>query len=78
MPITGLKPLKSKLCDAAKIYIFLARPVQNTRDKYGVLSKMPFTLLAISQAPEGFFDRTLCQNLALDKTRQSRFNGNIM
>jgi hypothetical protein len=42
-----------------------------------VLSKIPFTLLAISQAPEGVFGQTLCQNLALDKTRLSRFNDNI-
>jgi hypothetical protein len=49
-----------------------------TRDKKLVLSKIPFTLLAISQAPEGVFDQTLCQNLALDKARLSRFNGNII
>jgi hypothetical protein len=48
--------------------------VQNTR----TVKDLPFTLLAISQAPEGVFDQTLSQNLALDKTRLSRFNGNII
>jgi hypothetical protein len=32
-----------------------------------VLSNIPLTLLVIYQAPEGVFDQTLCQNLALDK-----------
>jgi hypothetical protein len=43
-----------------------------------VLSKIPFTLLAISQAPAGVFDQILYQNLALDKMRLSRFDGNMI
>jgi hypothetical protein len=45
MPIRGLRPFGFKLCDAAKIRIFLACTVQNIRDKiFGALSKIPFTL----------------------------------
>jgi hypothetical protein len=35
-------------------------------------------LALIWQAPEGAFDQTLCQNLGLDKTRLSCFNGHII
>jgi hypothetical protein len=78
MPITGLTPLKFKLCDAAKIRICFLVPYKTRVIKDFVLSKIPYTILTISQAPEGVFDETLCQNLALENTRLSRFNGNII